>query len=69
MYSLTISPSVAKTIAEQQTRYAVEQSRLARAARLAREGRGDFGEPTRRPLPRRRSRLVWILGLRRRPVL
>jgi hypothetical protein len=65
MNALTISPAVAKTVADQQTRYAVEQSRLARAAHLAREGRGEPDVPKRREFrPRHRSRLVWLLGPR-----
>ena len=65
MYSLTISPAVAKTIAEQQTRDSVQYSRLARAARFAREGRGEPDVPKRHQIqPRHRSRLVWLFGLR-----
>jgi hypothetical protein len=64
MYSLTFSPSYATTVAAHQTRDAVETSRLARAARLAREGRGEPDEPKRHQFkPRHRSRFVWLLGL------
>jgi hypothetical protein len=65
MYSLTISPAVAMTVAEQQTRDAVQHSRLARAAQFAREGRGEPEVPTRHQIqPRHRSRLVWLFGMR-----
>jgi hypothetical protein len=66
MYSLSItSPAVAKTVADHQTRESVETSRLARAAQLAREGRGEPDEVARHHFqPRHRSRIGWLLGLR-----
>jgi hypothetical protein len=66
MYSLTVtSPAVAKTVAAEQTRESVETSRLARAAKLAREGRGESEAPARHHFqPRHRSRVGWLLGLR-----
>ncbi len=63
MYSLTISPAVATTVAAHQTRESIETSRLARAASFAREGRGQ-SEQAHRPVPQHRSRLVWLFGLR-----
>jgi hypothetical protein len=65
MYSLTMSPAVATTTAAEQARASVETSRLARAAKLAREGRGEPDVPRRHQFtPQHRSRLVWLFGLR-----
>jgi hypothetical protein len=66
MYSLTVtSPAVAKTVAAHQTRESIETSRLARAAKLAREGRGEPEDVSRHHFePRHRSRIGWLLGLR-----
>lgn len=66
MYSLTVaSPAVARTVAAEQARESVETSRLARAAKLAREGRGEPDVPARRHFqPRHRSRIGWLLGVR-----
>ena len=64
MYSLTISPAVATTVATQQARETVETSRLARAAKFAREGRGELDQPQRHFTPQHRSRLGWVFGLR-----
>jgi hypothetical protein len=65
MYSLTVtSPAVATTVAAQQTLESVETSRLARAAKLARQGRGEPDAPSRHHFqPRHRSRIGWLLGL------
>jgi hypothetical protein len=66
MYSLTVTnPAVATTVAAHQTRESVETSRLARAAKLAREGRGEPDDVVRHHFqPRHRSRIGWLLGLR-----
>jgi len=65
MYTLTYSPAYATTLAAQQTIHAVETSRRARHAKLARQTHAEPDQPSRRqPRPRHRSRFVWLLGLR-----
>jgi hypothetical protein len=56
MWSITMSPAVATTMAHQQTLDAVRSARRAQQARLAAEGREPQGDPTR---SFRRSRPRW----------
>jgi hypothetical protein len=59
MYPFPVGLALIELIAERPDRRHIHGSRLERAARLARQGRGDYDEP-QRPSPPRRRRFAWL---------